>query len=181
MSHNPNLKAPSRSKINARHGIVTGQPDGNTFKVHPGDIGRGNSDAGSKVKARTGVMTAEPNGTTWEKPEQRQAQHWPVHMKQPDGSKWGNTQKKKADRFGVTDSNPSGVTFEAPQKALFDLPKASEAPLKGIKTITETTGLYVPAKNGPVNAIQNVPTGKGAPKKGRTDKGAENNFAPSRG
>jgi hypothetical protein len=177
MSHNSNLKAPSRPKINARHGIMTGQPGGTTFMPKPHDLSAGNSDSGKKISARTGVMTQEPNGTTFTEHDRLETKHWPVHMKQPEGSKWEHGQTKKPDRFGVMKDEPNGTTFQGAQKALFDLPDASKAPLRGIKTITETTGLYVPAKSGPVNMAGEVPTGKSAKKKGATDKGDSKDFA----
>lgn len=166
MSHNSNLKAPSRPKIDARHGILTGSPSGVTFAAKPHDLTAKNSSDGKKIKARFGVMSQEPNGTTFES-----------HKELGINKNWNgeqvraaDSQSKNPDRFGV--EMPTGATNVATDEALFPVPNASKAPLRGIKTITESTGLYVPAKSGPVNEVGDKAVSGSSPKKGRMDKGA---------
>jgi len=161
----------AQSKIKARHGIYTGQPNGTTFVAKPHDMEALNSSGGKKIKARTGVMTQEPDGITFESHKRLETAHWPVHMKTPDGPHMQHEHKKKPDNFGV--EQPGGVTKNVESKMPFETPKADAAPLRGIKTITESTGLFVPAKSGPANVAGSNGMGKSEMKKGRTDKGDE--------
>jgi hypothetical protein len=164
----------AQSKIKARHGVYTGQPSGTTFAAKPHDMTAKNSSEGKKISARTSIVSQSPNGTTFESHKELGInKNWNgEQVRAPAG------QTKKPDRFGV--ECPTGVTSNNASGDIgkfIDTPDASAAPLRGIKTITESTGLYRPAKSGPVNMIGDVPTGKSSPKRGDTDKGDSNGFA----
>jgi hypothetical protein len=162
----------SRPKIKAQHGIYTGQPSGTTFAAKPHDMTAKNSSEGRKIRDDFGVTTQEPNGTTFESHKRAGVYgNWNgEQVRAPAG------QSKKPERFGV--EMPTGVTSNnGSAGTLIDTPDASAAPLRGIKTITESTGIFRPAKSGPKNMIGDVPVGKSSMKRGATDKGDSSGFA----